>query len=61
MDLVRCSVCGKPLHTPDLSEGLARKLDKEIEALCPEHKKNQQLMVWERLLPDAAKAEEVDR
>jgi NAD-dependent dihydropyrimidine dehydrogenase PreA subunit len=61
MDLIRCNVCGKPLHTPDLSAGLARKLDKEIEALCPQHKKDQPLMVWKKLLPDATRAEEVDR
>jgi len=35
MDLLRCTVCGKPLHTPDLGKGLARKLDKEIELLSP--------------------------
>lgn len=61
MDLILCSVCGKPLHTPDLGHGLARKLDKEIEALCPQHKKIQPMMVWKRLLPDAIRVEEVDR
>jgi ferredoxin len=60
MDLVRCSVCGTPIHTMDLREGIARKLNKEIEALCPKHKKDQPLMVWEKLLPAATRAEEVD-
>lgn len=57
MELVRCAVCGKPLHTPDLGKGLARKLDHEIEALCPQHKKDQPLMVWKRLLPQRSRAE----
>jgi transcription initiation factor IIE alpha subunit len=60
MDLVRCSVCGTPIHTMDLREGISRKLNKEIEALCPKHKKDQPLMVWGKLLPAATRAEEVD-
>ena len=57
MDLLRCTVCGKPLHTPDLGKGLARKLDQEIELLCPRHKKTQPLMVWQKLHSDDAGAE----
>ena len=61
MDLLRCTVCGKPLHTPDLGKGLARKLDQEIELLCPQHKKTQPLMVWQKLRSDDAGADEVNR
>jgi ferredoxin len=50
MDLVRCVVCGAPLYTQDLKKSLTQKLD-QVEALCPEHRKTNLLMVWRRLSP----------
>lgn len=49
MDLVRCIICGEPLYTQDLKKALAQKLDYQMEALCPEHRKTNFLTVWRRL------------
>ena len=52
MDLVRCAVCGDPLHTVDFGESLSEKLDLEVEALCPKHRKTHAFMAWKRLFPE---------
>ena len=49
MDLVPCMVCGAPLYTHDLKNALAQKLNHEVEALCPEHRKTNLMSVWLRL------------
>ena len=59
MTLVECKVCGKPHHTADLDKELAQRLDREVEPLCPQHRKTHSMMVWQRLAPDAPRAEEV--
>ncbi len=51
MDLVRCAVCGAPLYTQDVKNALAQKLDYQVEALCPEHRKTNLLAVWHRVAP----------
>jgi ferredoxin len=50
LDLVRCAICGAPLYTQDQEKTLAEKLD-QVEGLCPEHRKTNLLMVWQRLSP----------
>ena len=49
MDLVRCIVCGAPIYTQDFKKSLSQKLDYQMEALCPEHRKINLLTVWHRL------------
>ena len=39
MELVHCMVCGEPIYTTGVGKTLSEKLDREVEALCPEHKK----------------------
>ena len=51
MHLVRCVVCGAALYTQDLKQTLTEKLDYQVEALCPEHRKINLLKVWRRLSP----------
>lgn len=58
MELVHCKVCGAPLFTEDFGSGLSEKLDREIEPLCPQHRKSHLLSAWQRLAPDASKAQE---
>jgi ferredoxin len=60
MDLVLCKVCGMPVFTEDLGHELARKLDRDIEPLCPRHRKNLSLQVWQRLTPDVNKGKEAE-
>jgi ssDNA-binding Zn-finger/Zn-ribbon topoisomerase 1 len=50
LDLVRCAVCGAPLYSQKAEKTLAQKLD-QVEALCPEHRKTNLVMVWHRLAP----------
>lgn len=52
MDLVLCKVCGTPVFTDDLGHDLAQKLNREVEPLCPKHRKNLSLQVWQKLTPD---------
>jgi ferredoxin len=49
MDLVPCMVCGAPIYTHDLKNALGQKLNHQVEALCPEHRKTNLLTVWLRL------------
>ena len=49
MDLVPCMVCGAPLYTHDLKKTLSQKLNHQVEALCPEHRKTNLMTVWLRL------------
>ena len=55
MPLVRCTVCGDPLHTIDLGESLEEKLDQRVESLCPKHRKAQSFLVWRHLFPEKGK------
>lgn len=57
MDLVRCVVCGAPLYTRHLKKTLARNLDHQVEALCPEHRKGNLMGVWARLSRGASHVE----
>jgi ferredoxin len=59
MPLVKCRVCGKPLHTEDLDKELAQRLAREMEPLCPQHRKTPSMAVWQRLVTDAPRVEEV--
>jgi ferredoxin len=58
MALVQCKVCGKPIHTAGLEKELTHRLDREMEPLCPEHRKTLSLMAWQRLVPHVPKSEE---
>ena len=49
MELVHCMVCGEPIYTSNLGKTLSDKLDKKIEALCPEHKKSIPVNIWKRV------------
>lgn len=51
MDLVHCAVCGEPVYTSRFGETLSEKIDKNVEALCPEHKKTLPLGLWKRVAP----------
>ena len=51
MSLVRCVICGAPLYTQDLKKTLTQKLDYQVEALCPEHRKANLVALWHRLSP----------
>lgn len=57
MDLVLCTVCGAPLYTYHLKKTLARNLDHQVEALCPEHRKANLMSVWGRLSRGASQTE----
>lgn len=57
MELQRCVACGEPLYTTDFGDKLATRLDREIEPLCPAHRKTRPLKVWGKIfaapaLPD---------
>jgi NAD-dependent dihydropyrimidine dehydrogenase PreA subunit len=54
MNLVRCTACGASLYSQELKESLAKKLDYQVETLCPEHRKTNELSVWRRLSPAKA-------
>jgi NAD-dependent dihydropyrimidine dehydrogenase PreA subunit len=60
MDLVNCVVCGDPVHTVDLGKSLKEKLAREMDALCPRHRKTQTFKAWKRLFPDNGKAKEME-
>jgi ferredoxin len=49
MKLVHCMVCGEPIYTTNLGKTLTKRLDRKVEALCPEHKKTAPLNVWKRV------------
>lgn len=49
MDLVHCVVCGEPIYTARFGETVSEKIDKNIEALCPQHKKAVPLNLWRRV------------
>ena len=49
MDLVPCMICGAPIYTHGLKSTLGQKLNHQVEALCPEHRKTNLMTVWLRL------------
>jgi len=49
MELVHCIVCGEPLYTDGFKQALAGKVDYEVAALCPLHKKSFSLDAWKHL------------
>lgn len=51
MELVNCVVCGEPVYTTTLGKALSEKLERDVEALCSEHKKTVPLNVWKRVAP----------
>lgn len=51
MELEHCVVCGEPIYTSSFEKTLSDRLDKEIEALCPNHKKTVPIDVWKRVAP----------
>lgn len=53
MELVNCIVCGEPLYTNSFGRQLAQKLDYNIEALCPLHRKALSLKAWSHLAPES--------
>lgn len=58
MPLVQCKICGKPLYTEDFDKELAQRLEREMEPLCPQHRKTLSMMVWQRLVPEVPRSEE---
>jgi ferredoxin len=52
MELVHCAVCGEPLYTADFKQALVEKVDYEVVALCPVHKKTFSLDAWKHLASD---------
>ncbi len=59
MDLVRCVVCGEALYTPDFGDKLARQLERNIEPLCPAHRKTQPLKTWNIFASPSPQSKEV--
>lgn len=49
MELIHCMVCGEPIYTTNFNKTLSKKLDRNVEALCPNHKKSVPLNVWKRV------------
>jgi len=49
MELIHCRICGEPIYTTGVGKRLSEKLDRDIEALCPEHKKSFPLTTWKRI------------
>ena len=49
MELIHCMVCGEPVYTTGVGKTLSEKLDREVEALCSEHKKSFPLTTWKRI------------
>ncbi len=61
MDLLRCVVCGEPLYTMDFSDTLSEKLGKDVENLCPLHRKTQAMDTWKRVTPEKTKPKEAEK
>ena len=57
MELVRCAVCGEPIYTVPFGETLERKLDRRVDALCPQHRQTLSLTAWKHLAPDRTDSE----
>ena len=36
--LVRCKICGEPIHTADLEKTLSENVGRDLDHLCPKHK-----------------------
>ncbi len=53
-DLVHCEVCGEPIYTSALKETVANATQKDIVALCPDHKGSEPVSVWKKLAPKNA-------
>lgn len=51
MDLVRCIVCGEPLYTAEFEGTLSKRVDHEVQTLCPRHRKSLPLGLWKSLAP----------
>lgn len=49
MELVNCTVCGEPIYTASFEKTLLEKLKRNVEALCPHHKKTLPLYTWKRV------------
>lgn len=49
MELVLCRVCGEPIYTSRLGQNVAERLDKDIDALCPHHKRAASIGLWKRI------------
>lgn len=49
MELVHCLVCGEPVYTDRVGKTISARLERDIEALCPEHKKSFPLSTWKRV------------
>jgi len=49
MELVHCKVCGEPIYTSRVGQNVAERLDKNIESLCPRHKRTVPLNLWKRI------------
>ena len=49
LDLVHCEVCGEPIYTANFKETVAHAVDKEIVALCPDHKGAEPVNVYKKL------------
>ena len=49
MELVHCRVCGEPIYTSRMGRNVAERLDKDIDALCPRHKRTVPLNLWKRI------------
>ena len=49
MELMRCVVCGEALYTTDFGDKLAARIERNIDPLCPAHRKSQPLKVWGKI------------
>lgn len=58
MELVRCIVCGEPLYTADLGDRLAKRLERNIDPLCPAHRKTRSLQIWKIFASPSSRSKE---
>ena len=49
LDLIHCEICGTPIYTSGLGDMLTQKTNRDIEALCPDHKGSEAVNIWRKL------------
>ena len=57
MELLRCRICNTPIHTKAFDETLHKKLEDEMEMLCPKHRQSHSTRTWRQLRPGQTKPE----
>ncbi len=50
LDLVRCEICGQPVHTARLKDTIEQKLSDMAEPLCPRHRAKRQAVSFSHLI-----------